>query len=126
MGPLNGVTVVELAGIGPGPFCAMMLADMGARVIRIDAATERSQDYTPNPVLERGRSSIAIDLKSVQGQQIALSLIASADVLVESYRPGVAERLGLGPAQCRAVNPQLIYGRMTGWGQEGPLAGEAG
>jgi alpha-methylacyl-CoA racemase len=126
MGPLHGITVLELAGIGPGPFCAMMLADMGATVIRIDPVTPRSADYTPNSVLERGRLSIAIDLKSAAGQKIALKIVERADALIESYRPGVAERLGLGPAECLKANPRIVYGRMTGWGQDGPLARSAG
>jgi len=125
-GPLNGFTVIELAGIGPGPFATMLLADMGARVIRIDQAGPSSADYTPNPVLERGRESIALNLKTDDGRQAALRLIERADVLVESYRPGVAERLGVGPAPCLARNPRLVYGRMTGWGQDGPWARAAG
>jgi alpha-methylacyl-CoA racemase len=126
MGPLTGIRVVEFAGIGPGPFCAMMLADAGADVIRIDPVTERSADYTPNIVLERGRRSIAIDLKHPDGAETALRLIASADVVVESFRPGVMERLRLGPGDCLAVNPRLVYGRMTGYGQDGPMAGAVG
>ncbi|TFV93780.1 CoA transferase [Blastococcus sp. CT_GayMR20] len=125
-GPLAGITVVELAGIGPGPYCAMLLADMGASVVRVDRAGPASADYTPNPVLERGRRSIAVDLKQPRGRDVVLDLVATADVLVESFRPGVAERLGLGPDECLARNPRLVYGRMTGWGQDGPLAGAAG
>jgi alpha-methylacyl-CoA racemase len=125
-GPLAGVTVVELAGIGPGPYCAMLLADMGASVLRVDRAGLASADYTPNPVLERGRRSVAVDLKQTRGRDLVLDLVATADVLVESFRPGVAERLGLGPDDCLARNPCLVYGRMTGWGQDGPLAGAAG
>jgi alpha-methylacyl-CoA racemase len=125
-GPLAGITVVELAGIGPGPYCAMLLADMGATVLRVDRAGPASADYTPNPVLERGRRSVAVDLKQPRGRDLVLGLVAAADVLVESFRPGVAERLGLGPAACLARNPRLVYGRMSGWGQEGPLAGAAG
>jgi alpha-methylacyl-CoA racemase len=126
VGPLTGVTVVELAGIGPGPFAAMMLADMGADVVRIDRAGTPSADYVANPVLERGRRSVSVDLKSAEGAQVALRLVARADILIESYRPGVAERLGIGPADCLAVQPALVYGRMSGWGQSGPLAGAAG
>jgi alpha-methylacyl-CoA racemase len=125
-GPLAGVTVVELAGIGPGPYCVMLLADMGATVVRIDRAGPPSADYTPNPVLERGRRSVAVDLKQPRGRDLVLGLVATADVLVESYRPGVTERLGLGPEVCLARNPRLVYGRLTGWGQDGPLAGAAG
>jgi alpha-methylacyl-CoA racemase len=125
-GPLAGVTVVELAGIGPGPYCAMLLADMGASVVRVDRAGPASADYTPNPVLERGRRSIAVDLKHDRGRDLVLRLVQRSDVLVESFRPGVAERLGLGPDACLERNPRLVYGRMTGWGQDGPLAGAAG
>ena len=125
-GPLAGVRVVELAGIGPGPFAVMLLADMGAEVIRVDRAGPASGDYTPNPVIERGRRSIAVDLKNPAGVEVVLRLVESADVLVESYRPGVAERLGVGPEPCLARNPGLVYGRMTGWGQDGELAPVAG
>jgi alpha-methylacyl-CoA racemase len=125
-GPLAGITVVELAGIGPGPYCAMLLADMGATVLRVDRAGPASADYTPNPVLERGRRSVAVDLKDARGRDLVLGLVESADVLVESFRPGVAERLGLGPDVCLERNPRLVYGRMTGWGQDGPLASAAG
>jgi alpha-methylacyl-CoA racemase len=125
MGPLHDVTVVELAGIGPAPFCAMTLADMGARVIRVDPPYDAA-DYTGNPVLERGRESIRVDLKQPVGQEIVLRLVATADVLLEGFRPGVAERLGVGPETCLAENPRLVYGRMTGWGQSGPLALRAG
>jgi len=121
-GPLAGVRVVELAGIGPGPFSVMLLADMGAEVVRVDRTGPPSADYTPNPVIERGRRSIALDLKSPDGVAVLLDLVATADVLVESYRPGVAERLGIGPDRCLAVNPRLVYGRLTAWGQDGPLA----
>jgi alpha-methylacyl-CoA racemase len=125
-GPLAGVRVLELAGIGPGPFSVMLLADMGASVIRVDRASAPSGDYTPNPVIERGRRSIAVDLKAPEGVEVVLGLVASCDVLVESYRPGVAERLGVGPDACLAVNPRLVYGRLTGWGQTGPLANVVG
>lgn len=125
-GPLTGVRVVELAGIGPGPFAVMLLADMGADAVRVDRTTPPSADYTPNPVLERGRRSVALDLKHPDGVQVLLDLVADADVLVESYRPGVAERLGFGPDRCLEVNPRLVYGRLTGWGQEGPLADVVG
>src|SRR3954468_9845685 len=125
-GALAGVRVVELAGIGPGPFCVMLLADMGADVVRVDRTGPPSADYTPNPVLERGRRSIAVDLKSDRGRDVVLGLLADSDVLVESFRPGVAERLGLGPDACLERNPRLVYGRMSGWGQDGPLAAAAG
>lgn len=122
-GPLSGVRVVEFAGIGPAPFAAMLLADMGAEVVRIDRAPV---DPFPNPVVNRGRSSILLDLKSEEGRRIALDAVAAADVLIEGYRPGVMERLGLGPDEALARNPRLIYGRMTGWGQDGPLSQRAG
>lgn len=124
-GPLSGVRVVELAGIGPAPFCVMQLADMGASVIRVDRPTETG-DYVRNPVVERGRRSIALDLKSAAGVAVTLDLVRAADVLVESYRPGVAERLGLGPDACLAANARLVYGRLSGWGQDGPWAHVAG
>ena len=124
MGPLEGVGVVEVAGIGPGPFCAMLLADMGAEVLRVDrpASSPAAHPY----VLARGRRSVAVDLKHPGGAEVVLRLAASADVLLEGFRPGVAERLGIGPDACLARNPRLVYGRMTGWGQDGPLAGTAG
>ncbi|UMG91205.1 CaiB/BaiF CoA-transferase family protein [Nocardioides sp. TF02-7] len=121
-GPLAGVRVVELAGIGPGPFAVMLLADMGADVVRVDRVTGPGADYTPNPVIERGRRSIALDLKSDDGVAVLLDLVATADVLVESYRPGVAERLGFGPDVCLDRNPALVYGRLSAWGQDGPWA----
>ncbi|WP_369916142.1 CaiB/BaiF CoA transferase family protein [Plantactinospora sp. KBS50] len=128
-GPLAGVRVVELAGIGPGPFTAMLLADMGADVIRVDRATEVRPELfgTPHPdLLNRGRRSIGVDLKEPAGRDVVLSLVRRAHVLLEGFRPGVTERLGLGPADCHAVNPELVYGRMTGWGQDGPYAPAAG
>jgi alpha-methylacyl-CoA racemase len=127
MGPLQGVKVVELAGIGPGPFAAMLLADMGADVIRVDnpkkapAVADASKD-----VLNRGRPSIGVDLKHADGVETVLRLVQSADALIEGFRPGVTERLGLGPDDCFARNPRLVYGRMTGWGQDGPMAQAAG
>lgn len=129
MGPLDGVRVIELAGIGPGPFCAMMLADMGADVIRVDrvsAVRGGDPDAPPADVMNRGRRSIGVDLKSVEGVEVVLGLVAGADALLEGFRPGVAERLGLGPDECLARNPALVYGRMTGWGQDGPYASSAG
>jgi alpha-methylacyl-CoA racemase len=128
-GALAGVRVVEVAGLGPGPFAAMMLADMGADVVRVDRAdaVDPGAFGTPHPdLLNRGRRSVAVDLKSAGGRQVVLDLVAGADVLLEGFRPGVAERLGIGPADCAAVNPGIVYGRMTGWGQTGPLAPYAG
>lgn len=129
MGPLAGLQVVELASIGPGPFAAMLLADLGATVVRIDR-TEPSGLGLPMParfdVAGRGRRSVALDIKRPAGRDAALRLIDRADVLIEGWRPGVAERLGLGPDECLARNPGLVYGRMTGFGQQGPLAQAAG
>ena len=125
MGPLSGVRIIELAGIGPGPFCGMMLSDMGAEVIRIDRPAKSSVRRTID-VLARGRKSIAVDLKTKAGVETVLRLCESADALFEGFRPGVTERLGLGPELCMARNPKLVYGRMTGWGQEGPMAQAAG
>ena len=124
MGPLQGFRVIELAGIGPGPFCGMMLSDMGAEVIRVDRVggpAQRGRD-----VLARNRRSVAVDLKQPEGVEIVLKLAETADALFEGFRPGVTERLGLGPDDCLARNGKLVYGRMTGWGQEGPIAGAAG
>ncbi|MEO1062111.1 MAG: CaiB/BaiF CoA-transferase family protein [Actinomycetota bacterium] len=129
MGPLTGVRVIEIQGIGPGPFCGMMLSDMGAEVIRIDrAASVRGGDPSTPPVdvLARGRRSIGVDLKHPDGVDTVLGLVETADVLFEGFRPGVAERLGIGPDECAARNPKLVYGRMTGWGQEGPISHAAG
>ena len=125
MGPLQGFRVIELAGIGPGPFCGMMLSDMGAEVIRVDRVG-RGGSRRPNDVLARNRRSIAVDLKQPEGVEVVLRLVESADALYEGFRPGVTERLGLGPDECMARNERLVYGRMTGWGQEGPLAHAAG
>ena len=129
MGPLHGTTVLEIAGIGPGPFCAMLLADMGADVIRVDRAAQvmgGDPESPPADVLNRGRRSIGIDLKSPDGVETLLSLVERADVLMEGFRPGVTERLGIGPDDCFARNPKLVYGRMTGWGQTGPYSQAAG
>ena len=129
MGALDGVRVIELAGIGPGPFCGMMLADMGAEVVQVDrAGAVRGGDpeRPPGNVNARGRRSIGIDLKSPEGVETVLRLVEGADMLFEGFRPGVAERLGVGPDDCLARNPALVYGRMTGWGQEGPYASMAG
>jgi len=127
-GPLAGVRVLELAGIGPGPYAAMVLSDMGAEVVRIDRAAQvqGSSGRPPVDVLNRGRRSIGVDLKSPEGVEAVLRLVASADALIEGFRPGVTERLGLGPDVCLERNPRLVYGRMTGWGQEGPYASAAG
>ena len=122
-GPLQGIRVIELAGIGPGPFAGMMLADHGAEVIRVDRPGARIDARDP---LLRGRRVIGVDLKSVEGKALVLDLVKGADALFEGFRPGVTERLGLGPAECHAVNPALVYGRMTGWGQFGPYAHAAG
>ncbi len=128
-GPLSGLRIVEFAGIGPGPFCGMMLADHGAEVIRVDRASGGrggSQPVTTKDVLARGRKSIALDLKSAEGVALARKLAASADGIIEGFRPGVMERLGLGPDELLGDNPRLVYGRMTGWGQTGPYAPYAG
>lgn len=125
MGPLKGIRIVELAGIGPGPFCAMMLADMGAEIIRIERKGTQDSRSKFNLLL-RGRPSIGIDLKQPAGVEAALRLIEQADALIEGFRPGVMEKLGLGPDICLARNPRLVYGRMTGWGQTGPMAHAAG
>ena len=123
MGPLQGFRVIELAGIGPGPFCGMMLSDMGAEVVRVDriGSGGRGRD-----VLARNRRSIAVDLKRREGVEVVLKLVETADGLFEGLRPGVTERLGLGPEDCMARNEKLVYGRMTGWGQDGPIAHAAG
>lgn len=126
-GPLSSLTVVELAGIGPAPFAGMMLADLGASVLRVDRPGVSASGLPPaGDLLSRGRRSIGVDLKSDAGGALVRELAADADVLLEGFRPGVAERLGVGPDACRAVNPRLVYGRMTGWGQEGPWAGRVG
>jgi alpha-methylacyl-CoA racemase len=126
-GPLTGVRVVELAGIGPTPFAAMLLADLGADVVRIDRpGAGPTFGLAEADLLNRGRRSVAIDLKHPDGVATVLRLVERADVLVEGFRPGVTERLGLGPDACLAANPRLVYGRMTGWGQDGPLAPTAG
>ena len=122
-GPLHGLTIVEMAGLGPGPFAGMMLADHGARVIRIERA---GMIGVPNDPLLRNRQSISLDLKREECRNVVRRLAASADGLIEGYRPGVMERLGLGPEELIAANPKLVYGRVTGWGQEGPLAASAG
>ncbi len=129
MGPLAGFRIVELAGIGPAPMCCMLLADLGADIVRLDRL-EPSGLGVPSPdrfkLLHRSRPAVAVDLKHKDGVALALRLIGNADALVEGFRPGVMERLGLGPEQCLAANSRLVYGRMTGWGQTGPLAPTAG
>jgi alpha-methylacyl-CoA racemase len=128
-GPLTGYRVVELAGIGPGPFASMLLSDMGAEVVRVERSQAVGAKAMLDPaldVLNRGRRNIAIDLKNPDGVAALLDLVERADALVEGFRPGVMERLGIGPDVCLARNPKLIYGRMTGWGQEGPYANAAG
>jgi alpha-methylacyl-CoA racemase len=122
-GPLRGVKVVEMAGLGPGPFCGMLLADMGAEVVRIPRIGADGKRIAHT---ERGKHTIALDLKRPEAIAIVLDLVADADVLLEGFRPGVMERLGLGPQVCQSRNPRLVYGRMTGWGQQGPLAHAAG
>ncbi|MFI1963035.1 CaiB/BaiF CoA transferase family protein [Streptomyces pathocidini] len=126
-GPLAGVRVVELAGIGPGPFAAMLLADLGADVVRVDRPGGAGLNIDPDyDVSNRNKRSVLLDLKSSDGPAAVLDLAERADILIEGYRPGVAERLGVGPEDCLGRNPRLVYGRMTGWGQEGPLADRAG
>jgi alpha-methylacyl-CoA racemase len=127
-GPLDGIKVIELAGIGPGPFACMLLADLGAEVLRLDRP---ATGPGPGPagrydVMSRGRRSVAVDLKAPGATELVLELVGSADVLIEAFRPGVAERLGIGPQVCLAANPRLVFARMTGWGQEGPLADRVG
>ncbi|MGE0595083.1 MAG: CaiB/BaiF CoA transferase family protein [Hyphomonadaceae bacterium] len=122
-GPLNGVKVLEFAGLGPAPFCGMLLSDMGADVVRVDRAGGRLPKFD---FLARGRRSVAFDLKTEAGKAAARGLMSKAEILIEGFRPGVMERLGLGPDEALAANPRLVYGRMTGWGQEGPLSKAAG
>ena len=129
MGPLSGKRVVEIAGIGPGPFCAMLLADLGAEVVRVDRASAVPDTMPDSPnldLLNRGRRSVGVDLKKPEGIETVLKLVQNSDALIEGFRPGVAERLGIGPKECLARNPKLIYGRMTGWGQEGTYSSMAG
>ena len=127
MGPLDGLRIVEIAGIGPGPFAAMVLSDMGADIIRVDRpGSKMSKEVATAQILNRGRPSAAIDLKDPRGIDVVLRLVEQADGLIEGFRPGVMERLGLGPDVCLTRNPRLVYGRMTGWGQDGPLPSTAG
>ncbi len=128
-GPLNGVKIIEVAGIGPGPFAGFMLADLGADIVKVDRLQSVRGGDAANPpgdTLQRGRRSIGVDLKSPEGVAVVLDLVDHADALFEPFRPGVAERLGIGPDACLARNPKLVYGRMTGWGQDGPYALTAG
>jgi alpha-methylacyl-CoA racemase len=126
-GPLHGVRVIELAGIGPAPFACMLLADMGAEVLRLERSTGTLAAVMGKyDVLSRGRRSVAVDLKANGASALVLDLVREADVLLEAFRPGVAERLGLGPDECLSANPRLVYARMTGWGQDGPLAARVG
>ena len=129
MGPLRGVRIIELAGIGPCPMCAMLLAELGADVVRVDRLADSGLGIGMAPehhLLNRSRPSIAVDLKHPDGVEAVLRFVDRADALIEGFRPGVTERLGLGPEDCAARNPGLVYGRVTGWGQDGPLAGAAG
>ena len=129
MGPLKGFRIIEIGGIGPGPFCAMLLADMGAEVVRVDRTDGGGYPVERDPrlqVMHRNRRSVAMDLKNPDAVLALLRMCESADAIVEGFRPGVMERLGLGPEPCLEVNPKLIYGRMTGWGQDGPMAQRAG
>ena len=128
-GPLQGIGVVELAGLGAAPFCAMVLADLGAEVVRVDRADQVLGEHTRSTrhdLHNRGKQSIGVDLKRADGVEVVLRLVDRSEVLIEGFRPGVAERLGIGPDVCLERNPRLVYGRMTGWGQDGPLAGRAG
>src|SRR3954470_18102600 len=132
-GPLDGIRGGELPNIGPGQFAGMLLSDLGAEVLRVDRATDVASGRTvaggnasPFSVIDRGRRSVGVDLKNRGGAEVVLRLCERADVLLEGFRPGVAERLGVGPDACRARNDRLVYARMTGWGQDGPLASEVG
>ena len=128
-GPLQGLRVVEIAALGPAPFCGMMLADLGAEVVRVDRADAVTGEHSPSTskdLMRRGKTSIGVDLKNEEGVKVVLRLVEGAEALIEGFRPGVTERLGIGPAQCLARNPALVYGRMTGWGQDGPLSERAG
>ena len=125
MGPLQGIKIIEMAGIGPGPFCGMVLADLGAEVIRVDRASAAGTGSRQDPA-NRGKKSIAVDLKSAEGVEAVLKLVETADAIFEGFRPGVMERLGLGPDICAARNKKIVFGRMTGWGQYGPLSQAAG
>lgn len=125
MGPLQGLKIIEMVGLGPGPFCGMLLADMGAEVICVERSAPSPLDPASD-CARRGKRSLVLDLKSAKGRDVFLQLVEKADAVFEGFRPGVMERLGLGPEECMARNPRLVYGRMTGWGQDGPLATVAG
>lgn len=128
-GPLEGVRILEFAGIGPSPFAGMLLADLGATVLRLERTAPTPAVFAQDPrhdVMQRGKNVVRVDLKSNEGVELALELVRRADALIEGFRPGVMERLGLGPDSCLAANPRLVYGRMTGWGQDGPLSQRAG
>ncbi|MER7005398.1 CaiB/BaiF CoA-transferase family protein [Dactylosporangium sp. NPDC000555] len=125
-GPLDGIRVIEIAGIGPSPYAAMLLAELGADVVRVDRPGGAGLPHAPSDALNRSRPNLAIDLKHPRATDVLFRLVRHADVLIEGFRPGVAERLGIGPADCHAINPGLVYARMTGWGQDGPLAVRAG
>ena len=125
MGPLKGLKIIEMAGIGPGPFCGMVLADLGAEIIRVDRASAIGTGSKKEPS-NRGKKSIAVDLKAKEGVEVVLKVVETADAIFEGFRPGVMERLGIGPEVCLARNDRIVFGRMTGWGQEGPLANAAG
>ena len=125
MGPLKGLKIIEMAGIGPGPFCGMVLADLGAEIIRVDRASAIGTGSKQEPS-NRGKKSIAVDLKTKEGVEVVLKLVETADAIFEGFRPGVMERLGIGPEVCLARNDRIVFGRMTGWGQEGPLSNAAG
>ncbi len=126
MGPLSGLRIIELEGLGPAPFAGMMLADMGAEVISITRKSAPADAKVENSISERGKKSIALNLKDPRAIEAVLKLCESADALIEGFRPGVTERLGIGPEECMARNPKLVYGRMTGWGQTGPMSQMAG
>jgi alpha-methylacyl-CoA racemase len=126
MGPLQGVKIIELGGIGPGPFAGMLLSDLGAEVVRVDRSASAGSMYGTDPVTGRGRRAIAVDLKHPDGIEMLLRMVEQADAIIDPFRPGVVERLGVGPDVCLDRNPRLVYGRMTGWGQDGPLAHVAG
>ena len=125
-GPLQGIKIIELAGIGPSPYACMLLADLGADVLRLERGNPDAEPTVSWDILNRSRDSVALNLKSDSGRELVLRLAADADVVIEGFRPGVAERLGVGPDDLLALNPALVYGRMTGWGQTGPLAERAG
>ena len=125
-GPLQGVKVIELAGIGPGPYACMLLADLGAEVLRLERGDADASDAPTWDLLNRSRPSVAVDLKNDSGRELVLELCEQADVLIEGFRPGVTERLGVGPEDVWKRNPKLVYGRMTGYGQDGPLSQLAG